>query len=137
MIIQDKYLLGTIREITNYIANEYYKDYEFKDFDFVESKYTYEEIEQDCELQLFLSKEIKRAEDMRSYWYGIKKIYTGFNSPMLILAGDCYGGGCFKSVQVDPDGDNLSDILCDLIRIILISNDEIVDEDDLYIVQIK
>ena len=137
MIIQDKYLLGTIHEITNYIANEYYKDYDFKDFDFVKSKYTFEEIIQDYELQLNLSKEIKRAEDMRSYWYGIKRIDTGFNSPLLMIIGDCYGGGCFKSVQVDSDGDNLCDILCDLIRIILISNDEIVDVDDLYIAQIK
>lgn len=94
---EDKYILGTAREIAEYITDESFRflryDYpqgNLKPYDFaiaeMEDGQTLEEI-----------------KDSSSGWYGIKQIETGFDSCGIDLFADYYGGYCGHYGYLDYD----------------------------------
>ena len=95
------YMLGTASEIAEDVAKNivegaranYGSMRKFKNFDFALSG-------DFDDLSKFTCKEIADGSDM---WYGMKKLYTGFNNPELDLFADYYGGGSGVYGKVDFD----------------------------------
>ena len=94
---EDKYILGTAREIAEYITDESFRFLRYdcpqgnlKSYDFaiaeMEDGQTLEEI-----------------KDSSSGWYGIKQIETGFDFCGIELFADYYGGRCGQYATLDYD----------------------------------
>jgi len=69
-------------------------------------------------------------------WYGIKNVDTGFDSYVLVLIADYYGGSCAELTQI-YDGISLKDAENEICRIILnsLKHQEEADETTLMVVE--
>ena len=81
---------------------------------------------------------MKRLCNKLEYWYGIKKIDTGFDSfynNVINLFADYYGGGCGVYSKLDFD-DPINDIISTITKTIIntLSYKEGVVTDDMFIV---
>ena len=103
MVKQGKYMLLTIDEFTDYLADKIcdawikVKDIRFI-YDFALSSYDdFNESNQNLE-------ELKAST---SGWYGIRTCDCGFDSDEMAVVADYYGGGCLtvSSISVDDEKD--------------------------------
>lgn len=112
VIKQDKYMLGTIKEIAKELYDLNKKDFVDCDFTLID--------DQDIDLN---NKDIDLYEvDHNSTgWYGIKKINTGFDAKAnndWNLFADYYGGGC-GVYRFIFNNDDTSDIISNIEEMIM------------------
>lgn len=96
---EDKYILGTAREITEYIIDESFRflRYDYPQGNLKPYDFAIAEMEDGQTLE-----EIKLSS---SGWYGIKQIETGFDFQGIDLFADYYGGTCGQHGYLDYDYD--------------------------------
>ena len=96
---EDKYILGTAREIAEYIIDESFRflRYDYPQGNLKPYDFAIAEMEDGQTLE-----EIKLSS---SGWYGIKQIETGFDFQGIDLFTDYYGGACGQHGYLDYDYD--------------------------------
>ena len=69
-------------------------------------------------------------------WYGIKNVDTGFDSYVLVLIADYYGGSCAELTQI-YDGISKEDAENEICRIILncLKHQEVADESTMLVIE--
>lgn len=97
---EGKYVLGTPKELAEYIVDKSFKfngaligNYELKPYDFAVA-------DELIDLNKSTLEEIKASS---SGWYGIKQIETGFDFCGIELFADYYGGRCGQYETLDYD----------------------------------
>lgn len=132
---EGKYILGTIDEV----AKELYKANEKNFADrFIECDFA---VANDFDLDL-------EKDDLETIcidstgWYGIKKIDTGFDDRHendVDLFADYYGGGCgtYKLIGDWDDKDLITDIIKEMIIIVLSHQESYITEDTILICELK
>ena len=97
---EERYILGTAREIAEYIVDE--------SFDFT-NKFRMEGVLKPYDFAIaneFADEEGETLEKIKiasSGWYGIKQIETGFDFEGINLFADYYGGRCSICDEIDID----------------------------------
>ena len=132
---EGKYILGTIDEV----AKELYKANEKNFADrFIECDFA---VANDFDLDL-------EKDDLETIcidstgWYGIKKIDTGFDDRHendVDLFADYYGGGCgtYRLIGDWDDKDLITDIIKEMIIIVLSHQESYITEDTILICELK
>lgn len=132
---EGKFILGTIDEV----AKELYKANEKNFADrFIECDFA---VANDFDLDL-------EKDDLETIcidstgWYGIKKIDTGFDDRHendVDLFADYYGGGCgtYKLIGDWDDKDLITDIIKEMIIIVLSHQESYITEDTILICELK
>lgn len=132
---EGKFILGTIDEV----AKELYKANENNFADrFIECDFA---VANDFDLDL-------EKDDLETIcidstgWYGIKKIDTGFDDRHendVDLFADYYGGGCgtYKLIGDWDDKDLITDIIKEMIIIVLSHQESYITEDTILICELK
>lgn len=106
MITDGKYLVGTIRELAEYLSRSVdIGNMKFSDCDFAIAEFD------DCD-------ELEIVKWNSSGWFGVKQMDTGFDNEDMILFADYYGGYCshIKSLYDGMTGEEMIDAIASLIR---------------------
>lgn len=97
---EGKYILGTAKEVAEYIVDESFRfngaligNYELKPYDFAVA-------DELIDLNKSTLEEIKASS---SGWYGIKQIEAGFDYQGIDLIADYYGGRCMVCGELELD----------------------------------
>lgn len=128
---QGKYMLGRIKDIAAEIYHPNEGTVKIDDIDFKLCDTYNFDLTKNIDLKILCNK-------LECYWYGIKKINTGFDSfynNVINLFADYYGGGCGVYSKLDF-GDPINDIISTITKTIIntLSYKEGVITDDMFIV---
>lgn len=119
---KSKYLLCTLKELSEYIVK---KSYNFKVCNFA--------IPEETDFDT-----LEEVSINANGWYGVKKIKTGFDNPFIDLFSDYYGGGCgaYRCIEpTDPEGIQKEDVLSMLMETLRICEEA--DPQTMVIAEVK
>ena len=97
---ENEYLLGTVREIAEYIVDESFKFNNPYIINGNLTPYDFAVADDLCDSNELSLEEIKGSS---SGWYGIKQIEAGFDYQGIDLIADYYGGRCMICGELELD----------------------------------